>query len=122
MLNTGKHTVKDQNQSNQTMLLLILIQSYLLLKLKVPVSNREHLNLEMSKNSNTEIRTPGKKVAYLMPKLRNLRMSTVQLKIILIIMKAYLRLLGKSLMIKKLQISQLKKNATKETLIQFQII
>ena len=37
-------------------------------------------------------------------------------------MKAYLRLLGKSLMIKKLQISQLKKNATKETLIQFQAI
>ena len=122
MLDTGKRTVRDQSWSNQTMLLLILIQSYLLLKLKVPVSNREHLNLEMSKNSNTEIRTPGKKVAYLMPKLRNLRMYTVQLKIILIIMKAYLRLLGKSLMIKKLQISQLKKNATKETLIQFQVI
>jgi len=37
-------------------------------------------------------------------------------------MKAYLRLIGKLLMIKKLQKSQLKKNATKETPIQFQVI
>ena len=65
---------------------------------------------------------PGKKVGYHTQKLRNLRMFTVWLKIILIIMKVYSRLIGKLLMIKKLQKSQLKKNATKETPIQFQVI
>jgi hypothetical protein len=93
-----------------------------LLKLKVPVSNKELLNLEMSKNLSTETRMPGKKVGYHTQKLRNLRMFTVWLKIILIIMKVYSRLIGKLLMIKKLQKSQLKKNATKETPIQFQVI
>ena len=99
-----------------------MIQSYLLLKLKVLVSNKELLNLEMSKNSSTETRMLGKKVVYHMKRLKNLRMFTVWLKIILIIMKAYSRLIGKLLMIKKLQKSQLKKNATKETPIQFQVI
>ena len=59
------------------MLHLILIQSYLSLKLKLLVSNKEPSNLEMFKNSNTETKMPGKKVVYHTPKLKNSRTSTV---------------------------------------------
>ena len=77
-------------------------------------------NLEMSKNSSTRIKILGKKVLYHMLTLKNSRTSIVSLKVILIIMMVYSRQLGKLLMIKKLQKSQLKKNATKEILMNYQ--
>jgi len=52
--------------------------------------------------------------------LKNSRTSIVSLKVILIIMMVYSRQLGKLLMIKKLQKLQLKKNATKEILMNYQ--
>ena len=75
MQNIGKLTVKDQIYYKLRNLLLVLIK--LLLRQKEKISNKKLLNSEMSKNSNTETRMPGKKVAYLIKTLRNLRMFTV---------------------------------------------
>ena len=101
-------------------LLLILIQSCLLLKLKVALVTKKLSNSEMSKNSNTRIRNLGKKVLYHTLILRNSRTFIVSSKIILITMMVYSRQLGKSIMIKKLQKLQLKKIATKEILMNYQ--
>ena len=75
MQNIGKLTVKDQIYYKLRNLLLVLIK--LLLRQKAKISNKKLLNSEMSKNSNIETRMPGKKVAYLIKTLRNLRMFTV---------------------------------------------
>jgi hypothetical protein len=91
-----------------------------LLRLKVVLVTKKLSNLEMSKNSSTRIKILGKKVLYHMLTLKNSRTSIVSLKVILIIMMVYSRQLGKLLMIKKLQKSQLKKNATKEILMNYQ--
>jgi hypothetical protein len=99
---------------------LILILSYHLLKLKVDLATKNLSNLVMSKNSSTRIKNLGKKVLYHTLILRNLRMSIVLLKIILTTTMEYSRLLGKLIMIKKLQKLQLKKSATKEILMSYQ--
>jgi len=99
---------------------LILIRSCLLLKLKVDLATKNLSNLVMSKNSSTRIKNLGKKVLYHTLILRNLRMSIVLLKIILTTTMEYSRLLGKLIMIKKLQKLQLKKSATKEILMSYQ--
>jgi hypothetical protein len=91
-----------------------------LLRLKVVLVTKKLSNLEMSKNSSTRIKNLGKKVLYHMLTLKNSRTSIVSLKVILIIMMVYSRQLGKLLMIKKLQKLQLKKNATKEILMNYQ--
>jgi hypothetical protein len=75
MQNIGKLTVKDQIYYKLRNLLLVLIK--LLLRQKAKISNKKLLNSEMSKNSNTETRMPGKKVACHIKTLRNLRMFTV---------------------------------------------
>ena len=120
MLNIGKPTVKDQIYCKLRKLPLILIQSCLLLRLKVDLATKNLSNLVMSKNSSTRIKNLGKKVLYHTLILRNLRMSIVLLKIILTTTMEYSRLLGKLIMIKKLQKLQLKKSATKEILMSYQ--
>jgi hypothetical protein len=91
-----------------------------LLRLKVVLVTKKLSNSEMSKNSSTRIKNLGKKVLYHTLTLKNSRTSIVSLKVILIIMMEYSRQLGKSIMIKKLQKLQLKKIATKETLMNYQ--
>ena len=120
MQSTGKHMAKDQIQYKLMRLLLILIQSCLLLKLKVALVTKKLSNSEMSKNSSTRIRNLGKKVLYHTLILKNSRTFIVSSKIILITMMVYSRQLGKSIMIKKLQKLQLKKIATKEILMNYQ--
>ena len=77
-------------------------------------------NSEISKNSSTRIRNPGKKVLYHILTLRNTRTSIVLLKVILITMMAYSGQLGKSIMMMKLQKFKLKKTVTKEILMNYQ--
>jgi hypothetical protein len=89
-------------------------------RLKVDLATKNLSNLVMSKNSSTRIKNLGKKVLYHTLILRNLRMSIVLLKIILTTTMEYSRLLGKLIMIKKLQKLQLKKSATKEILMSYQ--
>jgi hypothetical protein len=91
-----------------------------LLRLKVVLAIKNLSNSEMFKNSNTRIKNHGKKVLYHMLILKNLRTSIASLKTTLIIMTEYSRLLGKLIMIKKLQKLQLKKSATKEILMNYQ--
>jgi hypothetical protein len=95
MLNIGKPTVKDQIYCKLRKLPLILIQSCLLLRLKVDLATKNLSNLVMSKNSSTRIKNHGKKVLYHTLILRNSRMSIVLLKIILTTTMEYSRLLGK---------------------------
>ena len=102
--------------------LLILILSCLSPRLKEVLATKKLSNSEMSKNLNTKTKIPGKKVPYHIKTLKNLRTSIALSKVILITMMAYSGQLGKSIMIKKLQKSQLTKNATQEILILFQVI
>jgi hypothetical protein len=75
MLNIGKHTVKVQIYYRLKNLLLPWIK--LLHRQKALISNKELSNLEMSKNSSTRIRDPGKKVLYHTLILKNSKMFTV---------------------------------------------
>jgi len=75
MLNIGKHMAKDQIYYKLKNHLLLLTK--LLLRQKALISKKELSNSEMSKNSSTETRTPGKKVHYHTLKLKNLKMFTV---------------------------------------------